>query len=315
VRIWLALGLLLAPAAAGAHPLDQAGLDLEGRGEVVTATLDVGAPVALELTRLPPEADLSPAGIAAAAPQLFAATLGSGALEVEGQPCAWGAPVAAADGIRIRIRAAARCPLPPGKLRWTLPFVEETAPTFRVVGQADLDGRRQSFALGPGREVVALEGPPAPRSTQVLRVVGRGLGPGGLLLLFAALASALAAPRRAGPVALVALLAGAWVGLGLSLAGLRLAPRPVELATAIGVVALAMRGFARQPPSGAPLTAATGLCAGLALAGSTPGIALGAVAFAACALGALALPLSRWPWIARSLATVLAAAALLVGLG
>ncbi|MBS2031680.1 MAG: hypothetical protein JST54_27535 [Deltaproteobacteria bacterium] len=288
--LWLSIWLL--PAAAQAHPLDVAYLEIQADGDVVTATIDLGVPVALEASRLGADSDLSPAGISKAAPALFAGTIGSGVLEVEGQACRWGEPVAAIDGIRIRIRAAARCADAPGRLHYTLPFVESTAPTFRLLGQARLQGQKRDFQLGPGREVVSLDGPAPSTAPQLVRGAFQLADGVGLLALLGALALALAGRERLAAVMALALavLAGSLLGRFVPLS-----PRPLQWAAVLGGVALALESaWIREPTRRWRFAAPIGLVLGLALAPSLPGMAaLGGLGVALLLACALALGLGR----------------------
>ena len=304
VRRALWLSVLLFPAAALAHPIDVAYLEIQADGDVVVATIDLGVSVALEASKLGSDSDLSPAGISKAAPALFAGTLGSGALEVEGEPCRWGDPVAAIDGIRIRIRAAARCTDAPGRLKYTLPFVEATAPTFRLLGQAQLQGQKREFLLGPGREVVSLEGPAPSSGSQVVRGALQLAEPGvGLLALLGALALALAGTSRERLVALLALIVAVLVGALLGRL-VPLSPRPVQWAAAIGGAALALESaWVRDPSRRWQLALPVGIVLGMDLSPSLPGIAalggFGVSLLLACAIAAALGRLARPGRIAR----------------
>lgn len=303
-----ALGLLCCfPALAWAHPQDQAFLELQGRGEVVQARLELALPLALELAQIPGAADLSPAGLDRLAPALFAATLGSGELRVEAGPCRWGAPQASASGLRLELAAAARCPEPPGELSWSLPFVNQAPPTFRITGAADLDGIRQELSLAPGRQTLVLQGPPPAASTELLRGLFRWLSWTGLLALLGFLAAGLATDPKP-RIRILATLAS-----GIALAVLirsRMAGFPAPTAVgALGVLVLAggavLRGDAAQRFRNAlPAGAALGFALGPRTWLQAPGLLLGMAIAAGLgfALGAV----SRW---ARPLAVLLGLAA------
>ena len=306
------------PAAAWAHPADLGSLEVTGQGDVLTATVDLGAPLALQVAQLPPDADLSPSGITAAAPALFAATLGGGALRSEGQPCAWGAPVAALDGFRIRVRAAARCAVPPGAVRWTLPFVAQMPPTFVLYGRARLDGITQSFRMTPGREVLLLRGRARSRWRGAVDRLARGAALDAVLPLgLALLALGFVGGWRARLWSMGALVLGALGGAALGHAA-HLAPRPLALAAALGAAALAVEAVrARDLPGRWGLAALTGAVAGLAASPRVRGPPDGAAWLAGLVIAAgIALGIGatlRWPRVARALAACVLLAALGAG--
>lgn len=286
----------LVPGRAQAHPFDLAALELASQGEVVQVRLECALPVALEAARVPEGSDLSPAGLARLTPALFAATLGSGAMTAEGRPCRWGAPEASVSGIRIQLRAAARCEVAPGALRLTLPFVEERPPTFRILGVATLDGTHLEFQAGPGRETVVLQGPPPSAGATVVRTLASPWTQLPLLLL---LVLAVGTSGRGTALALGAALGAMGAGWVLGRAGVSIAPGVLRVALVLALLAPLVEPLLRRAAVARwRLGLLGGAVAGLGLAG-VPLNAAGAAAVALGLLGAAALSLL----LARATAT------------
>jgi hypothetical protein len=288
--------LLLLPARAAAHPFDLASLELTSQQDVVQARLECALPVALEAARLPEGTDLSPAGVSRTLPALFAATLGSGALTVDGRPCRWGSPEGSVEGIRIQLRVAARCDAAPGALKLTLPFVDERPPTFRILGVATLGGQHLEFQAGPGRQTVALQGPPASARESLVR--GLELprrSPFARLALLLLLALPLGASRRDGLLGLGAAVIGLSVGVALGHDGVSIAATLLRVAAGLAVGAGLLEPLLRRVAWG---RWRLGL-----LAGAVIGLGLGATSAASMALAGLAVELG----IAGALAVVGAA--------
>jgi hypothetical protein len=141
-----------------AHALDVAYLEVDAQGPRVSASLDLSAEIAEQLSRLGPlrAADALEANAAA----LFRATLGSGLLEASGAPCSLGAPRARLDetNLRIRISAEARCERDVQDLRWTFPFVDAASLEYRVLVKALLFGEERNFILEPGASTLRVQG-------------------------------------------------------------------------------------------------------------------------------------------------------------
>ena len=154
---WLLLAAALGCYATGAlaHVLDVGYLRLHADGAHVHVSLDIAAPLAQQLASLQP---FSGPVTAAQASSVLAVTLGSGPLTRNGKACRFGAVTGKLDGERLAIEGDAECDDEAGALVWTLPFLEKTPLTFRLLGQATVDGKEREFALEPGQEHLSLEG-------------------------------------------------------------------------------------------------------------------------------------------------------------
>ncbi len=145
--------LLLATLPARAHVLDVGYLRLAADGAKVHVSLDVDAPMAGQLAGLPaPSTD--PTALAA----MLRATLGSGPLTRGGAPCTLAPPHATLSGTRLTLETDAACEEDGGAIQWSLPFLERTPLTFRLLGQAKVDGAEKELVLEPGQSLLSLAG-------------------------------------------------------------------------------------------------------------------------------------------------------------
>ncbi|HUB08584.1 MAG TPA: HupE/UreJ family protein [Myxococcales bacterium] len=155
---WRRAGLLLCCALfvtlpARAHVLDVGYLRLEIKGAHVHLSLDVDAKMTQQLAGLP-AISLDPAALAAE----LKATLGSGPLTRGGEPCRLGAPTGKLEGMRLGLFADGECDEDGGTVQWSLPFLERTPLTFRLLGQAHVDGVEHELVLEPGQTLLSLAG-------------------------------------------------------------------------------------------------------------------------------------------------------------
>ena len=154
---WLLVAAALGFSFTGAfaHVLDVGYLRLHADGARVHVSLDIAAPLAQQLAQLPPLSGTISEGQAGAA---LGATLGSGPLTRNGKPCRFGPISGKLDGERLALEGDAECDEEAGPLVWSLPFLEKTPLTFRLLGQAQVDDKETEFALEPGQEHLSLEG-------------------------------------------------------------------------------------------------------------------------------------------------------------
>jgi hypothetical protein len=150
----IACCLLFVASTARGHALDVAYLELEAQGPALRASLDLSAEIAEQLVRAGPLRTQQEASSQARA--LLFATLGSGALEVDGAACALGDPEATAQAGRVRLRVQARCPREVRELRWTFPFVDVASLDYRVLVKAVLLGEERNFILEPGASTLRI---------------------------------------------------------------------------------------------------------------------------------------------------------------
>jgi hypothetical protein len=243
----IGLGLLLSPGLSFAHPLDVAALEVTVRGPAVQADLDIGLPLVFELTQLPAEQQTA-AGVVAAADFLARGTLEGTAPRADGAPCPFDPKVTAeVEGIRLKLHVKATCPAAPQQLQWTLNFVRNGPMSMRVLGRADVEGKKQEFLLNPGAATLSLQGAPTVPPTFAERVGegARWAAAGGLAALLFGLGLVLVGTWKERARALGLFVA---VSAAMSMSGLQLPLRVLAAAAALSVVWLAVEGLRGAAP-------------------------------------------------------------------
>ncbi|HWU90567.1 MAG TPA: HupE/UreJ family protein, partial [Kofleriaceae bacterium] len=140
----ICIAVLLAASgarSAAAHPLDIGYLRIEGRGDTVSATLDVEAGGAAALLEIEARA-LDAAALQARAGELADASLRRAVIETERGPCRWTTAAAALHARTASLTVEAACPSGARTLRWPLPFVggPRVSSAFQLFVKARLAG-------------------------------------------------------------------------------------------------------------------------------------------------------------------------------
>jgi hypothetical protein len=135
---------------AQAHPLDVGALTATVQDGKVAGSLDIARPLATTVL---------PAGAPLEAPGLFAATLGTDRLSLDGAPCTLRPLDLAQAGERVELRFEGSCPRAGGGLRWPLPFIAKGPLSFRLLVHATFEGIDQERVLEAGDDTLNLSGP------------------------------------------------------------------------------------------------------------------------------------------------------------
>jgi len=146
----------LLSATAAAHPLDVGALDLSVQAAHIEIALDVSSPFWRKLSGVPATAPPPDAKA------VLAATLASGALTVDGEPCRLVERELAPAGERLILHADASCTRAAdgseGEIVWQLPFISRGTLTFQLLVHVDRGGAVQELVLEPGSDTLRVAG-------------------------------------------------------------------------------------------------------------------------------------------------------------
>jgi hypothetical protein len=157
-----AILLAVAIAAAGArpaaaHPLDIGYLRIEGRGETVTAVLDIEAGAASDLLGAGGR-PLAAAELSAGAAQLADITLRRAPIDTDRGPCRWTAVSAELRPRTASLSVTADCPSGARTLRWPMPLVGDprVSAVFQLFVKARLGGEDHVTTVDRGAPELVL---------------------------------------------------------------------------------------------------------------------------------------------------------------
>ena len=160
MRTTLLLAALIAAAGArpaAAHPLDIGYLRIEGRGEAVTAVLDLDAGAAADLLGAG-GITLDDAALRARAGELADATIRRASIETPNGPCKWTSAAAALRARTASVTLEATCPSGARTLRWPMPFIGDprVSSTFQLFVKARLAGADEEYVTTVDRSAPEL---------------------------------------------------------------------------------------------------------------------------------------------------------------
>lgn len=145
VPIVVALGVVAAPRAVSAHPLDLGYLTIERTADRLALHLELDLKAAAAVLATEPEA-LDEATLAARAPELAARTYARAPIT----GCSFGPAITATrSGRTVRISGGAACT--PGPHRWAFPFVQDhvVSPRFQLMVKDTVAGEERLTLIDP----------------------------------------------------------------------------------------------------------------------------------------------------------------------